>query len=77
MKSFLLLILTLCWTGALLGAILACFVLFLTMTSSKYAPQEASGTAFAIACAVIPYCFARAVTELFGDFAKSDSNYQG
>lgn len=39
-----------------LGAICAGFVLFITLTSSNGAPQEAAGCAMALAFVTIPYC---------------------
>jgi hypothetical protein len=37
-----------------------------TFTDAKSAPQQGAGAAMAAASAVIPYCFARAVSELTG-----------
>ncbi len=46
---------------ALLGAVAGGVTLFGTFAGSKSAPQEAAGAAIAVALAVIPYVFARAV----------------
>ena len=46
---------------ALLGAVAGGFTLFATVGAAKGAPQEAAGAAMAVALAIIPYVFARAV----------------
>lgn len=46
-----------------LCAIAAACVVVLVLISANGAPQEASGIAFALAIAIIPYCFARARSE--------------
>jgi hypothetical protein len=46
-----------CFVGGLIGMV--------GVVAAKGAPQEASAAAIAVACAVIPYCLARAVSELF------------
>lgn len=52
------------WVLALLGALLAAFVLVVMVAGANGAPQEAAGAAIAAAIAVIPYVFARAVEAL-------------
>jgi hypothetical protein len=59
MKSF-------CWFLSLLGAVIGLFVLFVGLNGANGAPQEAATAGMALAFAVIPYCIARAVSELFG-----------
>jgi drug/metabolite transporter (DMT)-like permease len=51
------------WILAELGAIVGGAILILFFPFASSAPQEASIAALAIACAVIPYCMARAVDE--------------
>jgi hypothetical protein len=48
-----------------LGAILGGFELInVILTSPISAPQEGAGAAMAVACVVIPYCFARAMLAM-------------
>ena len=53
-----------CWAMTLLGCLMGVAIIILGFASAQGAPQEAVVAALGIACAVIPYCFARAVTEL-------------
>ncbi|WP_241538277.1 hypothetical protein [Xenorhabdus sp. KK7.4] len=39
---------------------------------SNSAPQEAAGAAIAVACSVVPYCIARAVSMLNRNSKKDD-----
>lgn len=57
MRKFLWVVTVIC---SLLGALTAIF----GIASANGAPQEAAVAAIAIAFAVIPYCLARAVSEL-------------
>lgn len=57
-------ILSILWTISLLGAIAGGFVLVTGMQAASSAPQEAVVCALACALAILPYCFARAVTEI-------------
>ena len=59
---------------ALLGAVAGGFTLFATFGAAKGAPQEAAGAALALAFAVIPYVFARAVQIVIE--RKERSEYQ-
>lgn len=52
------------WVLVIVGAVIAGGMLAMTFMSSMSAPQEAAGAAMAVGCVVIPYCFARAVTEI-------------
>lgn len=52
------------WVISLLGAIVGGGMLLIAVTSSNGAPQEAAGAAMACGFAIIPYVFARAVSEL-------------
>lgn len=45
----------------LAGASIGGLQLYLTFTAAESAPQEAAGAAMAVACAVIPYVFVRAL----------------
>ena len=49
------------WLFTGIFAVIAAFILFGTLASAKGAPQEASGAAIALCCAVIPYVFTRAI----------------
>ncbi len=55
---------TLLWIVTILGSILGVVILIGTLLSADGAPQQAAGAAVSVALAVIPYCVARAVTEL-------------
>jgi hypothetical protein len=52
------------WIISLLGAGLGGIVLVGGLYSAQGAPQEAVVCALACACGILPYCFARAVTEI-------------
>jgi hypothetical protein len=51
------------WMLTLLGCVVGGFFLFSSFVE-KGAPQQAAAAAIAVGFAVIPYCFARAVSEL-------------
>ena len=51
------------WFLAILGAIFGAFVVISGLRVAEGAPQEAVAAALGIACAVIPYCLARANSE--------------
>lgn len=57
MKAFL-------WALAVCGSILGGIVSVAGVLAAKGAPQEAAAAAIGVACAVIPYCLARAVSEI-------------
>jgi len=59
MKKFL-------WILTISGSIIGTAVLALGLPAAKSAPQEATVAAIGIAFAVIPYCLARAVSEISG-----------
>lgn len=48
----------------IIGAVIGGFELLNTVTHAESAPQQAAGAALAAACAVVPYCLARAVQEI-------------
>src|SRR5215510_3613369 len=52
------------WVLTLLGCIVGALIGVGGVVLAKGAPQEASAAAIAVACAVIPYCLARAVDQL-------------
>jgi len=52
------------WVLTLLGCIVGALIDVAGVVLAKGAPQEASAAAIAVACAVIPYCLARAAGEL-------------
>ncbi len=59
------LIITLGWVVSILGNLASVIILISGMSSATGAPQEAVVVALALAASIIPYCFARALTELY------------
>ena len=57
MKKFL-------WKLSALGSVLGGLVALIGVTAANGAPQEAAAAAMGIAFAVIPYCLARAASEM-------------
>lgn len=53
-----------CWVATLLAAVLAGFLGFVMVRGATGAPQEAAGAAMALAIAVVPYVFTRAIEGL-------------
>lgn len=49
------------WLFTAIFAVVAALILFAALMTAKGAPQEASGAAIALCCAVIPYVFTRAI----------------
>ena len=56
----------LAWVLTVLCSVLSAFVLIVGLDSAESAPQEAAVAAVACALVIIPYCFARAISELKG-----------
>jgi len=52
------------WKITIVGSVLGLSTLFMTLMGASGAPQEAAGAAIAVALAVIPYCVARAFSEM-------------
>lgn len=52
------------WSLALVGSLGGAYWIANTWVMAESAPQQAAGAAMAVACAAIPYCFARAVEKL-------------
>jgi Flp pilus assembly protein TadG len=52
------------WIVTVFMSLLGAVVGFGGMILAKSAPQEAAAAAMGLTCAVIPYCIARAFTEL-------------
>lgn len=52
------------WVVALLGVVVGVLILVGGIGSANGAPQEAVVVSLSIACAVLPYCLARAISEL-------------
>ena len=52
------------WILTIVGSILGAFAAIIGITAATGAPQEASAAAIGVALAVIPYCLARAVSEM-------------
>jgi DNA-directed RNA polymerase subunit RPC12/RpoP len=52
------------WVITLAGCVIGGLIGVLGVVGAHSAPQEAAAASIAVACAVIPYCFARAFDEL-------------
>ncbi|MCU1290061.1 MAG: hypothetical protein JWN60_2290 [Acidobacteria bacterium] len=52
------------WMGVIAGVVIGGFILIGGMSMATTAPQEAVVISLALACAILPYCFARAFTEM-------------
>jgi len=63
-------VLTLIWTLVIFGVLVGGLIIGFTFKSDMNAIQQTSGFALGIACAVLPYCLARAFSEIFGEFAN-------
>jgi hypothetical protein len=61
------------WAVAIVGALLAGGQLFIVFDAAASAPQQAAGAAIALSLAVIPYCLARAISEITRDFTKQST----
>lgn len=57
MKSFL-------WALTICGSVLGGIISVAGVLAANGAPQEAAAAAIGVACAVIPYCLARAVSHI-------------
>ena len=55
------------WALAIVGAIIGATTFIGTAMTADSAPKEAAGAAMALGFAVIPYCFARACSEISGN----------
>jgi hypothetical protein len=56
---------TMLWLLTIAGSLFGGFIGVVGVFAAKGAPQEASAAAMAVACAAIPYCLARAVSEIW------------
>jgi hypothetical protein len=54
----------LCWIVTFFAACAAALIVFDTLVKAQSAPQQAAGAALALAVAVIPYVFTRAVAGI-------------
>ncbi|MDR2196266.1 MAG: hypothetical protein LBE50_06775 [Gallionellaceae bacterium] len=52
------------WIITVVGSVLGGLMALIGIFASKSAPQEAAAAAMGLALAVIPYCLARAVSEM-------------
>jgi hypothetical protein len=52
------------WILTLIGTVLGVISLIEGLSSATGAPQQAASAGIAVACAVIPYCFARAMQQI-------------
>jgi hypothetical protein len=53
-----------CWFLSIISSLIGAIVAVALIGWANGAPQQAAGAAIGIAWAVIPYCIARAVSEL-------------
>lgn len=53
-----------CWVATMVGALIGGLMFMDTLMRATSAPQQSAGAAIAVAWAVLPYCFARAVSEI-------------
>lgn len=60
------------YTLVIIGTLIGGFTFFDSMIAAESAPQQAAGAAMAMAWAVLPYCFARAVEKL-GEVTVADA----
>lgn len=51
------------WSFTIFGSYVGMFIAFVGVIGANGAPQQAAAAAVGIACAVIPYCMARAKSE--------------
>lgn len=59
------------WIMAIVGVVIALGQFVLALDSSQSAPQQAASAGLALCFAIIPYCLARAVSEIARDWAGS------
>ena len=52
------------WKITIIGSVLGILTLLATLKGADSAPQQAAGAAIAVAFTVIPYCLARAISEI-------------
>lgn len=52
------------WIGVILSSLLGVLIVFGAITITQTVMQESAGIALGISFAVIPYCIARAVSEI-------------
>ena len=52
------------WILAIIGSILGGLIALIGVAAASGAPQEAAAAAMGVAFAVIPYCLARAASEV-------------
>lgn len=55
------------WVIAIIGVLIGALQFLSTLTATEIsAPQQAAGAAMALCGVVIPYCLARAISDLVG-----------
>jgi len=54
------------WSLVIIGSIIGGIIFLFGIAAAKSAPQEAAAAASGIAFAVIPYCLARAISQIQG-----------
>lgn len=59
------------WLAAICGAGMGAFTLVTGLAGSTGAPQQAAVAGIACAFAILPYCFARAITEMLRSLAET------
>jgi hypothetical protein len=63
---------TILWVLTIIGCIVGGFIAVAGILGANGAPQEAAAAAVGVACAVIPYCLARAASEMGQSFLRID-----
>jgi DNA-binding transcriptional LysR family regulator len=58
---------TLCWFGAAFGAVVGGVLAFGGIVTATGAPQQAAAASMGCVIAIVPYVFARAVSEMFAE----------
>jgi uncharacterized protein YjeT (DUF2065 family) len=60
------------WSLVIVGFLLGGFVFVIETLISTSAPQQAAAAARGLAIVILPYCLARAVTEIMNDSNAKD-----
>lgn len=63
------------WILVIIGSIIGVLIGFNGIVGATGAPQEAVAICFALACSIVPYCWARAWDEIVA-LDKPKYNYQ-
>jgi sugar phosphate permease len=64
------------WSLVIIGFLLGGFVFVIETSFATSAPQQAAAAARGLAIVILPYCFARAVTEIMRDIKEKEVSGQ-